>query len=278
MLLVTVSSVFSHSSHPVDCHYTTGPLHLVPSPQTHSDPRKLATHTDSKTGKKELISYKILKPTDTKLLDDLASLVTQAFLDGEPITAACKWTFDDLKLLPSKYLQARAKDGLNIVAMTESGEVVGGIVQGDYVLGEHDLDEYGDAPQFSDLFPLLGEAESMFAAYMEKEGKGLAPGQVVYQFMAGVDKRFRSWCNDSGRSVAQEIAMLSLEVAKEKGYTMMMSEATNPIVQRVCQKAGYDVTSIVVPYSKFKAFEGIDFGKWAMEGVGNGLSVAMKLL
>ena len=189
----------------------------MPSPQTHSDPRKLATHTDSKTGKKELISYKILKPTATKLLDDLASLVTQAFLDGEPITAACKCTFDDLKLLPSKYLQARAKDGLNIVAMTESGEVVGGIVQGDYVLGEHDLDEYGDTPQFSDLFPLLGEAESMFAAYMEKEGKGLAPGQVVFQFMIGVHAPFRGWRCESGRSVAQEIAMLSWKLQRRKG-------------------------------------------------------------
>ncbi|WP_216825891.1 GNAT family N-acetyltransferase [Sulfitobacter sp. SK012] len=143
-----------------------------------------------------------------------------------------------------------AREGLSSVAVESvSGEIVGAVLTHDF--GRAPPSEIEDVDLSSEpVIALLDELEEIFANAHE-----IGPGEFLHIFMIAVRDDF------SGKGIAQNLVQSCLEQAKNLGYGLAFTEATNQISQRVFKNVGFDELHLI-GYSTFefhgrKPFQGI---------------------
>lgn len=186
------------------------------------------------------LTYAIL---DAKDLAEVADITARGFTDGsEPIARAFGITPERFTQFLEALLPKFLREGLSIVARdAQTGEIAG--AQLNEELG---TDLPVDPSQFEWAAPVLALASHLYQEYFQ--GPHSAAGEVVHCFIIGVSKSYR------GRAIAQQLLNLSLELARERGYSGAVVEATGIVSQHVFAKAGF-VPRVEVPYATFE-YEG----------------------
>ncbi|XP_053677367.1 arylalkylamine N-acetyltransferase 1 [Anopheles nili] len=158
----------------------------------------------------------------------------QTFFADEPLNKAVNLCRPgDGHTLLEKHSLLSLRDGISVMAVTNSGEIAGVVVNG-VLRGNHDtsraldkLDETDDE-KFRKIFTLLYEENLKIDLFQQFEVDSIFEIRIL-----SVDSKFR------GQGLAKELMRKSEEVARSKGFRLMKTDATGMFSQRVASSLGF---------------------------------------
>lgn len=185
------------------------------------------------------ISYQILAEEN---LASSIECISRTFQSGEPMTKALGITLEEFKYFAKILLRKAVNDQLSLVATDNiTGQVVGILIGEDFVTEALEGIETV-SPKFLPIFELLGGLDEAY-----KEKSLVKSGQLYHIFMVGVYKEY------AGLSV--QLTNKVEIMARKKGYTSAIAEATSAISQKIYTKRlGFKEVEEIPPvrYAEFQ--------------------------
>lgn len=171
------------------------------------------------------ISYGLLDSSD---VEEMTNLLAEVFSRFEPMAVAAGMLYAEINRLVGLYCRQTLEDELTIVAREKrSNKLIGVMIAIDFAYPQPPgILEV--APNFEPVGALLNELEEKY-----RKENSLFPGKVMNLFMLAIVEDF------AGKSVAQNLTMLTLKNGLKKGYERAVTEATSKASQHVFRKLGF---------------------------------------
>lgn len=167
----------------------------------------------------EKISIEILLP---KHVEGATACIADTFAEGEPMSQILGISKQEFTRFARLFIDKAAREGLSVVAINEEQKVVGAFIAEDYVtqppLGLDTISE-----KFIPVFVLL---ESLSKRYLASQP--VAEGTHYHIFMCGVYQQY------ANRHLGRKLEWFAEDVARERGYKVVVCEATGRISQFIC--------------------------------------------
>eukprot|EP00008_Paramoeba_atlantica_P010587 CAMPEP_0201474984 /NCGR_PEP_ID=MMETSP0151_2-20130828/480_1 /ASSEMBLY_ACC=CAM_ASM_000257 /TAXON_ID=200890 /ORGANISM="Paramoeba atlantica, Strain 621/1 / CCAP 1560/9" /LENGTH=225 /DNA_ID=CAMNT_0047854965 /DNA_START=18 /DNA_END=692 /DNA_ORIENTATION=+ len=161
--------------------------------------------------------------------DDICSLVAVCFATQEPLTTHLKISEASVRniIVEPAFVNSLERGLSLVVREKESGRIAAAMVN-------EDLHQTVNAPScpVSEITPIIDFLEKLEGEYTEKEHPNLRPGQVFHAFAGATHKDFQ------GKGIATKLRAITARLAKSKGFSHLVVEATNPITFRIWGKLG----------------------------------------
>ncbi len=181
-------------------------------------------------------TYTLLNEKD---LEDVAETMSLSFTDGsEPIARSLGLAGEDFRQFSDAVLPKFLRQSLSFVARdSQSGEIAGTLLN-----EKMSLDLPVNPIQFPWEAPMIALAAHLYDIYFQKLAQSsLDP---LHIFMLAIRGPFR------GKGIGHQLLRLSLEHARDRGYSRAVVEATGLVSQHIFRKAGF-VPRVEVPYATF---------------------------
>ena len=175
------------------------------------------------------ITYEIFQEKD---LEETATLISEIFTRGEPVTKALGMTAKEFYSFADLYCKKAVKDGLSMIAK-DKDKVVGFIISEDFDSAQPEGIENIDIKGIP-LMALVDEIEKD-AKSNKKEGE-----KRFHMFLGGTDKQYE------GRHIGTTLVEESMKLAKNKNFTSIIAEPSGFATQHMFR-------------DKFKGFEQKNF-------------------
>lgn len=165
----------------------------------------------------------------------------------EPMSRALGITAQEWSDLVGRSIPEYTTNGLSVIVVSEEApqQLAGVLVNRDFKLPRPaGIPE--DFPRFGPIFKAVGGLDEAYEAQVP----GLQPGQAVKLAMAGVDPESRF----AGRGIARNLARVSAELVRGRGFQRCIAECTGSFSQRAAAAAGFQERASVI--YKDLVFEG----------------------
>lgn len=188
----------------------------------------------------------IYEPLQEKYLEQAIECLVETFSKGEPMTKALGITPAEFRHLAGIFAEKAVKDGLSTVAMDRAtGRIVGVCVSEDLM---------SEPPEGMDkihakFYPIMSLLSELDEGYTKSRPHEIGKGEVFHLFMAGVRESYR------GQSIATTLIYENLNLAKLKGFSYAIAEATGPVSQHILRDKSGFAEKFAVEYESF-AYEG----------------------
>ncbi len=162
-------------------------------------------------------------------LDDMASVVAEAFTRDEPTSVTLNIQFNEFADWVKLFGPTAAREQLTLIARdSRTNEPVGSIIAGDFASPPPE----GRDELIKELRPILALLDELDAQY--KAARSIPPGEYLHLAMFGVRP------HRHGEQIGQRLVRFCLENAITKGYKTAVAEATGQISQHIlAQKFGF---------------------------------------
>ena len=197
------------------------------------------------------VVYRIMKPDDAA--STLAS-VSQAFHEGEPLTAANGSTLKDMRAFCQMYIPRMAEEGNTVIAVDkDTGDILGAFLNEDFCNPDPPGFEAFIKSADGDWVPTMGMVEQLETELIQlysipHEAAARAPGRWFHLWMLGVVPVAR------GRRVGVKLAENSVAWAQKRGFALAFAETTGAVS-----------TSIMGKYAGAKAVHFLDYSAFRGE-------------
>ena len=193
-----------------------------------------------------------LQKSDIK---EVAQLVANAFLKGEPLTSYLKIPDEDMFSLFLTYTEQIFDDGLCLVCHDHTARIVGVTLCRDL---KTEVDYSSVSQRFLPIFALLDKLVNK--AFPPPKIATLKRGQGLEIFATAVEP------TQAGKGIGRWLIKTASAFFAAQGYAFSISESTSPITQSLRKQCGFEALA-TVEYDKFeyegeKPFAGIDFSSW----------------
>ncbi|MGE5415081.1 MAG: GNAT family N-acetyltransferase [Syntrophomonadaceae bacterium] len=170
------------------------------------------------------IEYDVFAAFDA---EPMARLLGDVFSRRDPPAFAVGLTAAEFEAFVRALCPRAAAERLTIVArLAGTGELVGALLTQDAATDAFDGVE-ALSPRFAPILDIIGQLEP------EDQYEPPAPGVSLHLLLLGVADSV------SGRGVAQRLVRECIERGSKCGYRVAVTEATNPVSQRVFRKLGF---------------------------------------
>lgn len=171
------------------------------------------------------IEYALCRPSDT---GEVGRLLAESFTTHDPPAVAVGLTAPEFEAFIRLWLAGAGVDGLTIVARdVETGQLAGALLTDDAAAPPpQGLD--GLSEKFEPIFDLLGQIDAEY-----RDGRTIVSGQCLHLFLLGVAQHF------TRRSIGQNLVAECLANGAARGFTLAVTEATNPVSQHIFGQLGF---------------------------------------
>ncbi len=171
------------------------------------------------------IEYGLYASSDAEAM---ARLLGEVFSRRDPPAVAVGLTAHEFEELVRRLCPGAERNGLTIVARhSDTGELMGALLTEDCASAPPDgMDRL--SPKFDPIFDILGQLDAEY-----RGERTVSPGESLHLFLLGVADRV------AGRGVARQLVATCLENGARRGYRLAVTEATNPVSQRIFRKHGF---------------------------------------
>jgi hypothetical protein len=173
------------------------------------------------TTTEQTITLEVLKPEHVA---GATRCIANTFAKGEPMSTALGITPEEFNYFARLFIEKAAADQMSVVALNDTGEVIGATICEDYTteppVGVEQISE-----KFNPIFQLL---ESLGERYTHVHEVG--PGSHYHIFMCGV---YQSYAH---LRLAQKLNRFAEDLAREYRYQTLICEATGRISQFVAER------------------------------------------
>lgn len=167
------------------------------------------------------ITLEVLKPEHVA---GATRCIANTFAKGEPMSTALGITPEEFNYFAQLFIEKAATDQLSVVAVNDSGNVIGATICEDYTTeppaGIEQISE-----KFNPIFQLL---ESLGERYAQNYD--VAPGSHYHIFMCGV------YQSHAHLRLAQKLNRFAEDLAREYRYRTLVCEATGRVSQFVAER------------------------------------------
>jgi len=166
--------------------------------------------------------FEIAQPYD---LFDLTACVQETFPEHEPMSRALGLKKSDYLPYSDLVCKKAVDERLTIIVRSHrTTKIVGFCINEDFASAL----EYSKAKISPKMQPLLALLEDLDRLHL---GDSLPPKRKVFHlYMLGVMKEYANY------GLGKELMNRSLKLAKEKGFSEAIVEATGPVSQSICRK------------------------------------------
>ncbi|MEQ9438310.1 MAG: hypothetical protein RIG62_04650 [Cyclobacteriaceae bacterium] len=166
--------------------------------------------------------------------------IASTFAQGEPMSETLGISPEEFEHFARLFIEKTAIEQMSVVAVTETGDVIGATICEDYTsdppAGIEQISE-----KFNPIFHLLESLGEQYASNHE-----VAPGSHYHIFMCGVYQQH------AHRRLAQKLNRFAEDLAREKNYRSLICEATGQVSQFVVAKQlGFDYVDEII-YKDFQ--------------------------
>ncbi len=193
-------------------------------------------------------------PLQEKYMEQAIECMVETFSRDEPMTKALGITPDEFRHLAGIFAEKAVHDGLSTVARDRATDrVVGFCVSEDLI---------SEAPEGIDkihakFYPIMALLSELDEIYKKSRPHETGKGEVFHLFMAGVRESYRD------QSIATTLIDENLNLAKLKGFSYAIAEATGPVSQHILRDKFGFAERFAVEYKSFayegeRVFEGVD--------------------
>ncbi|ELT95442.1 hypothetical protein CAPTEDRAFT_130280 [Capitella teleta] len=176
----------------------------------------------------ETSKYKIKQLNETPDNEKIIRIFTESFIHKEPLDVLLGVTSEEFEIFAESLYNAAIKDSLSMV-VTDSAN--GEVVAGDFLFNYHSEIAVRHHQSMAPILQLMRDIEDPVRKRLESEGHH----NLLYNFCLCVDLNLQ---HDDQVRLCHLMEGQTLKVAKENGYSGVLTNNTNPVTQVRCLQAG----------------------------------------